>query len=67
MCVIKETDMKCNKRYQDAGCSYCSKYWNCDILSGRDITQETMVEDLNRAVEMAKKAAEVAEQIKGGK
>lgn len=58
--------MKCNKRYQDAGCSYCSKYWNCDILSGRDITEETMAEDLNRAVEMAIKAAEVAKQIKGG-
>ena len=58
--------MKCNKRYQDAGCSYCSKYFSCDILSGRNITQEAKVEDLNRAVEMAKKAAEVAKQINGG-
>lgn len=59
--------MKCNKRYQDAGCSYCTKYWNCDILSGRSRTQEMKTEDANRAAEMAIKAAEVAKQIKGGK
>ena len=58
--------MKCNKRYQDAGCSYCTKYWSCDILSGRNITQEALLEDFDRAVEMAVKASEVARQIKDG-
>lgn len=67
MCAIKEINMICNKKYQDAGCSYCTKYWSCDILSGRDITQEAKAEDFNRAVEMAIKASEVAKQIKDGK
>lgn len=58
--------MICNKKYQDAGCSYCTKCWNCDILSGRNITQEALLEDFNRATEMAVKASEVAKQIKDG-
>lgn len=58
--------MKCRKIYQDPGCSYCSKYFNCDILSGRSMVQEMPQEDANRAVEMAVKASEVARQIKGG-
>ena len=59
--------MICKKEYQDAGCSYCTKYFSCDILSGRDITQEAKAEDLNRAADMAVKASEVAKQIKDGK
>lgn len=58
--------MICKKEYQDAGCSYCSKYFSCDILSGRSRSQNMRAEDANRAVEMAIKAAEVAKQIKGG-
>lgn len=59
--------MECNKSYQDAGCSYCTKYWSCDILSGRSTTQEMLLADAKRAMDAAVKASEVARQIKGGK
>lgn len=35
-------------------------------MSGRNITQEALLEDFDRAVEMAVKASEVARQIKDG-
>lgn len=59
--------MICNKQYQDAGCSYCTEYFSCKILSGRAATQEMPQEDATRALRMAVKAAEVAKQIKDAK
>ena len=35
-------------------------------MSGRNITQEALLEDFNRAAEMAVKASEVAKQIRDG-